>query len=160
VSGVRTAAQLTGWWLLFSAGYLGLLSSPTGWEIPLALTIGGAAVVTGVLGRRAFEPAVRAPGFVRRAVWLPVDVVADAVVLIRLLVTGRVLRADVGDLDDVLLPDDDDDDDEATRAWAVLLASAAPGSLTVDVEERDGRSVLRRHRLTSRSRATAGLEGR
>jgi hypothetical protein len=158
VSGVRTAAQLTGWWLLFSAGYLGLLSSPTGWEIPLALTIGGAAVVTGVLGRRAFEPAVRAPGFVRRAVWLPVDVVADAVVLIRLLVTGRVLRADVGDLDDVLLPDDDDD--EATRAWAVLLASAAPGSLTVDVEERDGRSVLRRHRLTSRSRATAGLEGR
>jgi hypothetical protein len=75
-----------------------------------------------------------------------------------LLVTGRVLRADVGDLDDVLLPDDDDD--EATRAWAVLLASAAPGSLTVDVEERDGRSVLRRHRLTSRSRATAGLEGR
>jgi hypothetical protein len=158
VSGVRTAAQLTGWWLLFSAGYLGLLSSPTGWEIPLALTIGGAAVVTGVLGRRAFDPAVRAPGFVRRAVWLPVDVVADAVVLIRLLVTGRVLRADVGDLDDVLLPDDDDD--EATRAWAVLLASAAPGSLTVDVEERDGRSVLRRHRLTSRSRATAGLEGR
>jgi hypothetical protein len=158
VSGVRTAAQLTGWWLLFSAGYLGLLSSPTGWEIPLALTIGGAAVVTGVLGRRAFDPAIRAPGFVRRAVWLPVDVVADAVVLIRLLVTGRVLRADVGDLDDVLLPDDDDD--EATRAWAVLLASAAPGSLTVDVEERDGRSVLRRHRLTSRSRATAGLEGR
>jgi hypothetical protein len=158
VSGVRTAAQFTGWWLLFSAGYLGLLSSPTGWEIPLALTIGGAAVVTGVLGRRAFDPAIRAPGFVRRAVWLPVDVVADAVVLIRLLVTGRVLRADVGDLDDVLLPDDDDD--EATRAWAVLLASAAPGSLTVDVEERDGRSVLRRHRLTSRSRATAGLEGR
>jgi hypothetical protein len=156
VSGVRTSARLAGWWLLLSAGYLGLLSTPTGGEIPLALLIGGAAAVAGVLGRRAFDPAVRAPRFVRRAVWLPVDVVADAVVLIRLLVTGRALRADVGELDDVLLPDDG----EATRAWAVLLTSAAPGSLTVDVEQRAGRAVLRRHRLTSHSRATAGLEGR
>jgi hypothetical protein len=156
VSRVREATQLAGWWLLLSAGYLGLLSSPTGWEIPLALVIGGAAAVTGVLGRRAFEPAVLAPEFVRRAGWLPVDVVRDAVVLTRLLLTGRALRADCGELDDVPLPGDD----EATRAWAVLLTSAAPGSLTIDVESRHGRPVLRRHRLTSPGRATADLEGR
>jgi hypothetical protein len=156
VSGVRTSARVVGWWLLLSAGYLGLLSSPTGWEIPLALAIGGAAVTTGVLGRRAFDPAVRPPGFVRRSVWLPVDVVVDAVVLVRLLVTGRALRVDVGELDDVRLLDDD----VATRAWAVLLTSAAPGSLTLDVEQCAARPVLRRHRLTSHSRATAGLEGR
>jgi hypothetical protein len=88
-------------------------------------------------------------------VWLPVDVVSDAVVLIRLLLTGRALRTDCGELDDVPLPDD-----ESTRAWAVLLASASPGSLVVDAESREGRTVLRRHRLTSHSRATAGLEGR
>jgi hypothetical protein len=156
VNRVRGAAQLACWWLLLSAGYLGLLSSPTGWEIPLAVVIGGACAVTGVLGRRAFDPAVRAPGFMRGAVWLPVDVLSDAMVMIRLLLQGRAVPADAGELDDVPLPDDD----EATRAWAVLLTSAAPGSLTVDVEDRDGRPVLRRHRLTSHSRATAGLEAR
>jgi hypothetical protein len=153
---LREAAQLAGWWLLLSAGYLLLVSSPSGWEIPLALLIGGAAVVTGTLGYRAFQPAVRAPGFVRRAAWLPVDVVTDAVVLIRLLLTGRARHAGVGELDDLPLSDDD----ETTRAWAVLLTSAAPGSLTVDVRERDGRPVLRRHRLTAPGRATGGLEGR
>lgn len=149
-------AQLVGWWLLLSAGYLGLLSSPTGWEIPLALVIGGAAALTGLVGGRAFDPAVRAPGFVRWAAWLPVDVVADAIVLARLLLTGRALRGPGSELDDVPLPDDD----EATRAWAVLLTSAAPGSLCVDVEQSDGGTVLRRHRLTSHNRATAGLESR
>jgi hypothetical protein len=156
VSRVRGTAQLIAWWLLFTAGYLGLVSSPTGWEIPLALVIGGAATLTGVLGRRAFDPAGGSPSFVRRAVWLPLDVVTDAVALIGLLLTGRALRADCGELDEVTLPDED----ESTRAWAVLLTSASPGSLTVDVESRDGRTVLNRHRLTSKSRATADLEGR
>jgi hypothetical protein len=36
----------------------------------------------------------------------------------------------------------------------------APGSLTVDVEERGGGLVLRRHRMTSLSRASADLENR
>lgn len=153
---VRAGAQLAGWWLLLSAGYLGLLSSPSGWELALALVIGGAAALTGLVGLRAFEPAVRAPGFVRRAVWLPVDVVLDAGGLTRLLLTGRALRRHVGEHDVVPLPDDDG----ATRAWAVLLTSAAPGSLCVDVEQRDDGPVLHRHRMTSHSRATAGLESR
>jgi hypothetical protein len=156
VSPVRETAQLAAWWLLLGGGYLGLVSSPTGWEIPLAVAVGGAAAVTGLLGQRAFDPAGRAPAFVRRAVWLPVDVVTDAVVLIRLLLTGRALGAGCGELDEVPLPDEA----ESTRAWAVLLTSASPGSLTVDVEPRNGRTVLRRHRLTSTSRATAELEGR
>jgi Na+/H+ ion antiporter subunit len=156
VSRVRGAAHLAGWWLLLSAGYLGLLSSPTGWEIPRSLVIGGAAAVAGMLGRRAFDPAVRAPGFTRGAVWLPVDIVSDTVALTRLLLTGRALRDDAGETDVVLLPDDD----EATRAWAVLLTSAAPGSLTVDVERSDGRPALRRHLLSPSGRATAGLETR
>jgi hypothetical protein len=153
---VRGGARFAGWWLVLSAGYLGLLSSRTGWEFLLALVIGGAAALIGLLGHRAFDPAVRAPGFARGAVWLPIDVVRDAVVLAGLLLTGRALRGDVGELDGVPLPDGD----EATRAWAVLLTSAAPGSLAVDVEERDGRSVLRRHRLTPRGRSTVRLEAR
>jgi hypothetical protein len=156
VSRARGAAQLAAWWVLLSSSYLGLVSSPTGWEVPLAVGIGGAAAVAAVLGRRAFEPAVRAPGFVRRAAWLPVDVVTDAVVLVRMLLSGRALRADCGVLDDTALPDGD----EETRAWAVLLTSVAPGSLTVDVEERGGRVVLRRHRMTALSRASADLENR
>jgi hypothetical protein len=156
VSRVRGAAELAVWWLLLSSGYLGLLSSPTGWEVPLALGIGGVAAVAAVLGRRAFEPALRAPAFVRRAAWLPVDVVTDATVLTRLLLTGRALRSDCGVFDELPLPDND----EATRAWAVLLTSAAPGSLTVDVETREGRAMLRRHRMTPLSRASAGLAGR
>jgi hypothetical protein len=156
VSRVRGAWQLAVWWLLLSSGYLGLISSPTGWEIPLALGIGGASAVVAVLGRRAFEPALRAPAFVRRAAWLPVDVVSDATVLVRLLVTGRAVRSDCGVFDDIPLPDEE----EATRAWAVLLTSAAPGSLAVDVEAGDGPAVLRRHRMTSVGRASAGLEDR
>jgi hypothetical protein len=153
---VRGGAQLAGWWLLLSIGYLGLLSSPSGWEIPLALVIGGASALTGLLGLRAFDPAVRPPAFVARALWLPVDVVRDALVLTGLLLTGRALREGAGELDEVPLPHGDD----ATRCWAVLLTSAAPGSLALDVEQRDGGPVLRRHRLTSGGRATAGLEGR
>jgi hypothetical protein len=156
VSRVRGAWRLAVWWLLLSSGYLGLVSSPTGWEIPLALGIGGAAAVVAVLSRRAFKPALRAPGFVRRAAWLPVDVVSDAAVLVRLLVTGRAVRSDCGVFDEISLPDDR----EETRAWAVLLTSAAPGSLTVDVETREGQATLRRHLMTSVGRASAGLEGR
>ena len=157
MSRVRTAAELAVWWLLSTGAYLGLVSSPTGWEIPLALWVGGAAAVLAVLGRSAFRPAVRAPAFVRGAAWLPVDLVTDATALTRSLLSGRALRSECGVFDEVPLPDDQ----EATRAWAVLLTSAAPGSLTVDVEEReDGGTVLRRHRMSAPGRASAGLEGR
>lgn len=148
--------EYAAWWLGLTLGYLGLVTSPTGWEIVAGLVVGAAVSAVAVLARRAFLPALRAPSFVRRAVLLPVDVASDALELSWLLLTGRVFGADCGELDGVDLPDDR----EETRAWAVLLASAAPGSLTVDVEERDGHAVLRRHRLTGSSRATAALERR
>jgi hypothetical protein len=72
-----------------------------------------------------------------------------------LLVTGRAFRADCGTVDEIELADDD-----ATRAWAVLVTSAAPGSLATEVEERDGRLVLRRHLLTRHGRVVAGMESR
>ena len=113
------------------------------------------AAAVAVLARRAFEPPTRAPSFVRRAALLPLDVAGDAVTLTRLLVTGRAFRADCGTVDELALPDDG-----ATRAWAVLLTSAAPGSLAAEVEERDDRLVLRRHLLTRHHRATVDLERR
>jgi hypothetical protein len=85
-------------------------------------------------------------------VLLPLDVAADAVSLTWLLVTGRAFGADCGTLDEIELTDDG-----AVQAWAVLLTSAAPGSLAADVEQRDGALVLRRHLLTRHHRTTAGL---
>jgi hypothetical protein len=120
------------------------------------VVVAAIAATAAVLARRAFDPALRIPSFVRRAVLLPVDVAVDAVRLAWLLVSGRAFRAGVGERDRVSLPDDGAE----TRAWAVLLASAAPGSLAVDVEEHHGRAVLHRHRLTPRGRATAALEDR
>jgi multisubunit Na+/H+ antiporter MnhE subunit len=153
---MRVRLEYAAWWLGLTLAYLGLVTSPTGWEIVAGLLVGAGVSAVAVLARRAFDPALRAPSFVRRAVLLPVDVASDALALTWLLLSGRAFGADCGDLDRVDLPDDR----EETRAWAVLLASAAPGSLTVDVEERDGHPVLCRHRLTGHSRATAALEHR
>lgn len=118
----------------------------------VGLVVGGLTAWLAVLARRAFDPPTTVPGFVRRGVLLPRDVAADAVVLARLLVTGHAFRREPGRVDRLRLHDD-----EAVRAWAVLLTSAAPGTLAVDVEERGKRLVLHRHLLTGSSRATAEL---
>ncbi|HET8665359.1 MAG TPA: hypothetical protein VFM08_13665 [Nocardioides sp.] len=120
--------------------------------MPVGLVVGGVGAWFAVAARRAFDPPTDLPTFVRRAILLPLDIAADAVVLARLLVSRRVLGSDPGSDDEVRL-----DDDDAVRAWAVLLTSAAPGSLAVEVEERDEAVVLRRHRLTRHDRATAEL---
>jgi hypothetical protein len=149
---LRLGAEFARWWLALTAGYLLLITSPTGIEVPVGLAVGAVAACFAVAARRAFDPPTSVPAFVRRVVLLPVDVAADAVVLTRSLVTGRAFRSEVGSVDELDLPDDD-----AVRAWAVLLTSASPGSLAGDVEERDGRLVLRRHLLTRHDRATAEL---
>jgi hypothetical protein len=150
---MRLAAEAVAWWLASTALYLLLVTSPTGIEVPVAVGVGSVCAAVGVAARRAFRPPTHVPPFVRRAVLLPLDLVTDTVTLTRLVLTGGAFRADAGDEDEVLLPDDDE-----TRAWAVLLTSAAPGSLAADVEERDGSLVLRRHRLTPSSRVTDGWD--
>jgi multisubunit Na+/H+ antiporter MnhE subunit len=145
---MRLAAEMCLWWAASTAAYLLLVTSPTGIEVPVGLAVGAACALVGAAGRRAFKPPGRVPAFVRRALLLPVDVAGDAVTLTRLLVTGEAFTADVGKTDEVVLPDDD-----GVRAWAVLLVSAAPGSLAAEVEERDGSLVLHRHRITSHHRA-------
>jgi hypothetical protein len=140
------------WWLALTAGYLLLVSSPTGLEGPVAVVVGALAATSAVMARRAFQPVTTVPPFVRRAALLPLDLAADAVSMTRLLVTGRAFRAGCGTVDEMELPRDD-----ATRAWAVLLTSAAPGSLATEVEERNDRLVLRRHVLTRHGRVVAGL---
>jgi multisubunit Na+/H+ antiporter MnhE subunit len=150
---MRLAAAFALWWAASTAGYLVLVSSPTGIEVPVGIAVGAASAFVGVAGRRAFQPPTRVPAFARRAVLLPVDVAADTVALTRLLLTGRAFAADVGEEDEVVLRDEG-----STRAWAVLLTSAAPGSLALDVEERDDSLVLRRHRLTSHHLACEGWE--
>lgn len=120
--------------------------------MPAGLVAGGVGAWFAVAARGAFDPPTALPAFVRRAFLLPLDVAADVVPLARGLLGGRVLRSEPGWTDEVLL-----DDDDAVRAWAVLLTSAAPGSLAMDVEERDGSAVLRRHLLTRNDRATAEL---
>jgi hypothetical protein len=116
----------------------------------VGLVSGALAAYVAIAARRAFDPPSTVPGFVHRSVLLPLDVSADALSLAWLLVTGRAFRSDCGARDEIEIEDDD-----AVRAWTVLLTSAAPGSLAVDVEERDGGLVLRRHLLTRHARATA-----
>jgi len=152
---VRASAELAYWWLALTLCYLMLVSSPTGLEVPVGLLIGGLAALVAVAARRAFDPPTSVPPFVRRVVLLPLDLAADAVTLTWLLVTGRALRSTCGTRDEIEL-----EDDPAVRAWAVLLTSASPGSLAADVEELDGRLVLRRHLVTGHQRAVEGLTSR
>jgi multisubunit Na+/H+ antiporter MnhE subunit len=152
---MRVWAEYAVWWLALTAAYLLLVTSPTGLEVPVGLLVGAAGACAGFAGRRAFRPPLHVPSWVRSAWLLPMDVLADAVTMTPLLLTGRALRADCGDIQEVPLPDDD-----ATRAWAVLLTSAAPGSLATDVEERGDELVLQRHRLTDHDRATSRLGAR
>jgi multisubunit Na+/H+ antiporter MnhE subunit len=153
---MRFGLEYTAWWLALTIAYLGLVTSPAGWEIVAGLLVGAIVATVAVLARRAFQPALRAPAFVRRAGWLPVDVALDTLTMVRMLLSGRALRADFGERDRLTLADDSPE----RRAWAVLLTSAAPGSLALDVEEQRGHAVLLRHRLTDRGRAAAGLEDR
>jgi hypothetical protein len=118
----------------------------------VGLVVGAVAASFAVVARRAFALPATIPDFVRRVVWLPVDVAVDAADLTRLLVTGRAFSSDCGSVDELDLPDDD-----SVRAWAVLLVSASPGSLAADVEERDDRLVVRRHRITRSGRTTSEL---
>jgi multisubunit Na+/H+ antiporter MnhE subunit len=150
---MRLAAEVALWWAASTAVYLLLVTSPTGIEAPVGVAVGALCALVGVAARRAFRPPTHVPSFVRRAVLLPLDVAADTVTLTRLLLTGEAFRPDAGEEDEVVLPDDD-----GTRVWAVLLTSASPGSLAVDVEERDDSLVLRRHRLTSHHRASDGWQ--
>jgi multisubunit Na+/H+ antiporter MnhE subunit len=149
---MRAGAEFAGWWLGLTAGYLLLISSVTVLEIAVGLVIGAMAASLAFAARRAFDPPTRVPSFVRRGVLLPLDVAADAVSLTWLLVSGRAFRAGLGTEDEIALEDDD-----SVRAWAVLMTSAAPGSLAADVEERKSGLALRRHLLTHHDRATAGL---
>jgi len=149
----RLAAELALWWAASTAGYLLLVTSPTGIEAAIGIAVGAACAVVGVVARRAFRPTTRVPAFVRRALLLPLDVAADTATLTRLLLTGEAFRADAGEEDEVVLPDDD-----GIRVWAVLLTSASPGSLAADVEERDDSLVLRRHRLTNHHRVSDGWD--
>ena len=149
---MRLGAEFAWWWLALSAGYFLLVASPTGLEVPVGLVIGASAAILAVAARRAFDPPATVPSFIRRVVLVPVDVATDAAELTRLLVTGRALDPDCGWTDRIDL-----EDDQAVRAWAVLLSSASPGSLAVDVEEHEGRLVLRRHLVTRNHRTTAEL---
>jgi len=149
---MRLPAALGLWWSGLTLLYLLLVTSPVGVETAVGLAVGLASAVLAVAGARAFEPPSRVPGFVRSAVWLPVDVVGDAVILIRDLVTGAAFRTDAGAVRRVPL-----DDRVETRAWAVLLASAAPGSMAVEVEDEHAGLALRVHRMTPRGRALAGI---
>lgn len=151
---MRVWAEYAVWWLLLGYLYLRLITTPGGWELPIAAALATTGAAMAVLGRRAFSPATELPDFARRLVLLPVDVATDAARLTRLLVTGQAFLATCGRTGEGRL----DDDRPAFRAWAVLLMSAAPGSLAVDSRTEDGHTVLLVHRLTPPGRVTADLE--
>ena len=149
---MRMTAEALLWGLTSTALYLLLVTSPTGLEVPVGIAIGAVCAAVGMVTLRAFRPPTQVPSFVRRILLLPVDLAGDTVTLTRMVLTGEAFRAE-GEEDEVVLPDDDQ-----TRAWAVLLTSAAPGSLAADVEERDDSLVLRRHRLTGHHHVTDGWD--
>jgi multisubunit Na+/H+ antiporter MnhE subunit len=133
------------WWAACVGTWLLTLSSVNTAELVAAVAAGLPCAVVAVLARRA----VRGP-LSPRAAWLrwllpvPVAVLADSARVLGVAagaVVGR--RIPEGDLRRVILPRDRSDGDWQNRqAAAVILVSASPGSVVLDVDPDSGEALV------------------
>jgi multisubunit Na+/H+ antiporter MnhE subunit len=142
---VRQLPEVALWWAACTGTWLLTLSSLSTAELIAAVAAGLPCAVVAVLARRA----VRGP-LAPRAAWLrwllpvPVAVLTDSARVLALaagVLVGR--RIPEGDLRTVVLPRDDSDDDWQNRqAAAVVLVSASPGSVVLDVDPDSGEVLV------------------
>jgi multisubunit Na+/H+ antiporter MnhE subunit len=138
------------WWAVGVGLWLLTLSSVSGQELVAAIATGLPCAVMAVLARRV----VRGP-LQPRAAWLrwllpvPVAVLTDSARVLG-VAAGALIgrRIPDGDLRRVSLPRDDSADDWQNRqAAAVVLVSASPGTVVLDVDADTGRALV--HELAS-----------
>jgi multisubunit Na+/H+ antiporter MnhE subunit len=142
---VRQLPEVALWWAACVGTWLLTLSSVNTPELVTAIVAGLPCAVLAVLARRA----VRGP-LSPRAAWLrwllpvPGAVLADSARVLG-VAAGALLgrRIPDGDLRRVTLPRDAADDDWQNRqAAAVVLVSASPGSVLVDVDADTGEALV------------------
>ena len=147
---MRQLPEVALWWAACVGTWLLTLSSVNTAELVAAVAAGLPCAVVAVLARRA----VRGP-LSPRAAWLrwllpvPVAVLADSVRVLAVAAGALVgRRIPEGDLRRVTLPRD-----RSAGAWqnrqaaAVILVSASPGSVVLDVDVDSGEALV--HALTT-----------
>jgi len=147
---VRQLAEVALWWAACVGTWLLTLSSVNTPELVTAVVAGLPCAVLAVLARRA----VRGP-LAPRAAWLrwllpvPVAVVADSARVLGVAAGALVgRRIPEGDLRRVALPRDADDSAWQNRqAATVVLGTASPGSVVLDIDPDSGEALV--HELAS-----------
>jgi multisubunit Na+/H+ antiporter MnhE subunit len=142
---VRQLPEIALWWAACVGTWLLTLSSVSTPDLVAAVVSGLPCAVLAVLARRA----VRGP-LAPRTAWLrwllpvPVAVLADSVRVLGAAAAALVgRRIPQGDLRRVTLPRDDSDRDWQNRqAAAVVLVSASPGSVVLDIDPDSGETLV------------------
>ena len=138
------------WWAVGVGLWLVTLSSVSGQELVAATATGLPCAVMAVLARRAVRGPLRPrPAWLRWLLPVPVAVLADSVRVLGVAAGALVgRRIPDGDLRRVTLPRDDARDDWQNRqAAAVVLVSASPGTVALDVDPETGQALV--HELAS-----------
>jgi multisubunit Na+/H+ antiporter MnhE subunit len=133
------------WWAVLLATYLAVISKISVTELIVGALASAAAAAAAVVTRRAllsadnperYEPR---PGWLRWALPIPAQILADSV---------RLLRPR-GRFGEVALPEDDRA--AALRGFAALAVSTSPGTYVTEVDP--DRNILVVHRITPRPSA-------
>jgi multisubunit Na+/H+ antiporter MnhE subunit len=142
---MRHVPEVALWWAACTGTWLLTLSSVSTPELVAALAAGLACAGVAVLARRAVRgPLHPRPAWLRWLLPVPVAVLADSVRVLG--VAGGVLlgrRIPDGELRRVTLPRDPDPADWQNRqAAAVVLVSASPGTVVLDVDADTGEALV------------------
>jgi multisubunit Na+/H+ antiporter MnhE subunit len=130
------------WWAVLLATYLAVISKISVTELVVGALTSAAAAAAAVVARRALlsadnpERYQARPGWLRWALPIPAQILADSVRLVR-------PRAGFGEM---ALPEDDRA--AALRGFAALAVSTSPGTYVTQVDP--DRGVLVVHRTTPR----------
>jgi multisubunit Na+/H+ antiporter MnhE subunit len=147
---VGVVLEVAFWWAVGIGLWLLTLSSVSTQELVAAVVTGLPCAVMAVLARRAVRGPLRPrPAWLRWSLPVPVAVLTDSVRVLA-VAAGALLgrRIPDGDLRRVALPRDRDATDWQNRqAAAVVLVSASPGTVVLDVDPDSGEALV--HELAS-----------
>jgi multisubunit Na+/H+ antiporter MnhE subunit len=142
---VRELPEVLLWWAACVGTWLLTLSSVSTPELVAAVAAGLPCSVVAVLARRAVRgPLSPRPAWLRWLLPVPVAVLADSARVLG-VAAGALLgrRIPDGDLRRVTLPEDRSERDWQNRqAAAVVLGSASPGSVVLDVDPESGEALV------------------
>ena len=142
---MRELPEVALWWVACVGTWLLTLSSVNTAELVAAVAAGLPCAVVAVLARRAVRgPLSPRPAWLRWLLPVPVAVLADSARVLG-VAAGALLgrRIPEGRLRRVPLPKDHAEGDWQNRqAAAVILVSASPGSVVLDVDPDSGEALV------------------